>query len=552
MNEKRAVIYARVSTDEQASNYSLPTQLDACRKYAEKAGMVIVGEFSDDYSGATPIEARPEGRKAFTLLKSGEADCLIAYAVDRLVRPPEDGDEWDTPILIRSLAKLGKELHTVDRGQLKTDLGGLLIAVLDSKSAGDERRKIIERTSRGRNGKAASGMIVGGGQPPYGYSYTYSEIFNPKTKKTRKIVTGLQVKDTEADVIEMIFRWCATGETVYLITKKLSDMGIPTPGEGKNRPRKRASGLWRQSTVYNILTRETYIGHWRWGLRAGANGKMGMRPIEDTTVVQVPAIIDSATWKLAQERLEYNKKMALRNAPPRLYLIRGMVECNCSRCMVGSADNRAKNGHKYYYQCSARCNLYSHEAAFCNLKVRGDVLDYAAWEYLLDVMTDEKELEAKLREAQRLDAESKQPKRDELTLVLDAIAEAEAEAGEIALAFRNAKGAVAASLERQQDNVNAKYERACKRRDELQAEIEANSITDQEIENALNFRRDVANGLKNPTWDDKRAYLEMMRFHVKVLDKHHAKMTCYLDTQGHTIDLPEPGSIATNTSTRLR
>jgi len=81
---KRAICYCRVSTDEQSSNYSLPTQLDACQKYAEKAGMVIVGEFSDDFSGATPIEARPEGRKAFTMLKSGAADCLIAYAMDRI------------------------------------------------------------------------------------------------------------------------------------------------------------------------------------------------------------------------------------------------------------------------------------------------------------------------------------------------------------------------------------------------------------------------------------------------------------------------------------
>ena len=31
---KRAVLYARGSTDEQAKGYSLPTQLDACQQYA--------------------------------------------------------------------------------------------------------------------------------------------------------------------------------------------------------------------------------------------------------------------------------------------------------------------------------------------------------------------------------------------------------------------------------------------------------------------------------------------------------------------------------------
>ncbi len=94
-------------------------------------------------SGRLPLEARPEGRKAFTVLKSSEADCLIAFSVDRIARPPEDGDEWDTPLLIRGLAKLGKEIHTVNRGQLRTDIGGLLLALFDARSAGDERRKII-------------------------------------------------------------------------------------------------------------------------------------------------------------------------------------------------------------------------------------------------------------------------------------------------------------------------------------------------------------------------------------------------------------------------
>jgi DNA invertase Pin-like site-specific DNA recombinase len=31
---KAAVIYVRVSTDEQAKGYSLSTQVDACQKYA--------------------------------------------------------------------------------------------------------------------------------------------------------------------------------------------------------------------------------------------------------------------------------------------------------------------------------------------------------------------------------------------------------------------------------------------------------------------------------------------------------------------------------------
>lgn len=62
---ERGVLYHRVSTDEQADKgYSLPSQRDACMKYALEHDFSIVGEFSDDYTGTVPLEQRPEGKKA--------------------------------------------------------------------------------------------------------------------------------------------------------------------------------------------------------------------------------------------------------------------------------------------------------------------------------------------------------------------------------------------------------------------------------------------------------------------------------------------------------
>ena len=56
---KRAVLYARVSTDEQAEKgYSLSSQIEACRKYAEGHGFSIAVEFREDYTG-TRLD-RPE------------------------------------------------------------------------------------------------------------------------------------------------------------------------------------------------------------------------------------------------------------------------------------------------------------------------------------------------------------------------------------------------------------------------------------------------------------------------------------------------------------
>jgi len=160
------------------------------------------------------------------------------------------------------LAKLGKDLHTVDRGQLKTDFASLLIAMLDAKSAGEERRKIIERTSRGRNGKAKAGRVVGSGYAPFGYKFTTERVLNPKTGQYREVVTGLEVLPAEAETVKLIYTWYALGDddagpmTAGAIARKLSEMGVSAPGAGKKRSR--GDTIWNFNSVLRILDVETY------------------------------------------------------------------------------------------------------------------------------------------------------------------------------------------------------------------------------------------------------------------------------------------------------
>ena len=266
----RAVIYCRVSTDEQAEKgYSLESQLKILRAYAEKHGFTVVGHFSDDFTGTVPIERRPEGKKAYEMLKA-HADALLVYTMDRLVRPPEDGDEWDMPVLVRGLAKLGKEIHTVSRGRIGTDFASLLIAMLDAKGSGEERRKIIERTSRGRNTKAESGRVVGGGIAPYGYSYADDR---------------LTVVEDEAKIVRMVYSWYIEDHlSLYAISVKLTDLGVSTPSEKRNMVGKmsKTPHTWTASTIHRMITSSTYMGKWRYGHRIGREGVGGHRNAGDT------------------------------------------------------------------------------------------------------------------------------------------------------------------------------------------------------------------------------------------------------------------------------
>jgi site-specific DNA recombinase len=537
---KRAVIYCRVSTEEQAGNYSLSTQLEACRKYAEQHGLIVVADFADDYSGATPIEARPHGREAFTLLKSSETDCLIAFSIDRIARPPEDGDEWDTPLLIRGLAKLGKGIHTVNRGELKTDFAGLLIAMLDARSAGDERRKIIERTQRGRRAKADAGRVVGGGSAPYGYQFKYTLITNPKTGKKKNVVTGLAIDEAEAAIVREIYRWYTVDLlTGHEIAKRLSERHVPTPGEARGYKRKRQAGAWRHNAVYAILKSEVYCGVWQYG-KYDYNGvkhgsaKRKKRAEGEAIDVQVRAIVSRQTWEKAQQRRNSGGGVSKRRY---LYLLAGRIKCGCGYTLTGCANS--KYGLRYY-----RCGSLAHqfkgieERTCFERPIKADVLECIAWDFALQAKKSAAEFIAMLKDYQ----EQQQTDLAPLAGQISAAKELIETAGRKIRRLASLRGSATDDEEAGQytnDLEAAKEEKAGLHR--KLKKLEANyrwedALTDDDIIAVLKMREADLQSLQKATFEDMRRYLAKIDLRVEVKDRI-ATITCKLPVPAKIIDL---------------
>jgi len=520
---KRAVIYCRVSTDEQAAKgYSLPSQVIAGRDYAQRQGFAIVGEFFEDYTGTIALEQRPEGKRAYKMLAEGDADALIVYTVDRLVRPPQDGDEWDMPVLIRGLAKLDKEIHTLDRGQLKTDFASLLIAMLDAKGAADDRRKMIERTTRGRKHKATSGQVVGVGKAPYGYKYV----------KTADKITMLEIDENQAAVVRMIFEWYTVGRDgrrmgATLIARELIKIGIPTPSEsgGYKRTRTTAPGVWGSDVIYWILKSETYTGVWRFGKYIGAGGHGGKRDKSETVMVTVPPIIDATTWGKAQS-LRSATAQSLRERGKRDYLLTGFMKCGCGCAFHGSSGR---------YKCSSQTNIRRHYAAErCHEpNVNADRVERIIWDHVYGLITNIDQLEQRLRDARNQAYDTLKPKRDELAIVDEMLQETEAEAGDIANALIEARGSklVAARLQAQAQEVDDRHAKLTTRREALKAEIEQATISDNDIATLAQFQADALAGLDNATPDKKRHWLELLKVRVKV-EGRQAEVTCLVSQPG--------------------
>ena len=83
---ERAVIYVRVSTDEQVDNYSLGTQEDICKKEAERRGYTVTQVFREEGRSAKTIKGRPilVEMLAYCKKHKREIDAIIVYRLDRI------------------------------------------------------------------------------------------------------------------------------------------------------------------------------------------------------------------------------------------------------------------------------------------------------------------------------------------------------------------------------------------------------------------------------------------------------------------------------------
>ena len=82
-------IYARVSTQEQANNYSIAEQVERLTKYCESFGWIISNKYIDPgFSGASLD--RPGLTNLINDIKAGKLQKVVVYKLDRLSRSQLD------------------------------------------------------------------------------------------------------------------------------------------------------------------------------------------------------------------------------------------------------------------------------------------------------------------------------------------------------------------------------------------------------------------------------------------------------------------------------
>jgi site-specific DNA recombinase len=167
---KQAILYARVSTDEQArSGYSLAQQLEALREYAAREGYEVLEEVSDPGQSGASLE-RPGMDRVRDLVASeaGGVSVVLAQDRDRFAREPAYHY-----LLRREFEEYGTKIRALnDRGDESPE-GELTDCIMD-QLAKYERAKMVERSRRGKLRKAREGKVVAGHTPNYGFRFNES------------------------------------------------------------------------------------------------------------------------------------------------------------------------------------------------------------------------------------------------------------------------------------------------------------------------------------------------------------------------------------------
>lgn len=153
---KRAVLYVRVSTDEQSA--SIEAQREACTRLARRHGYQIVCEYHDEnVSGAMAIDKRPALKRALTALADDQADRLIVAKLDRLARNVRVALEIDEDDAQRHGWGILFGDMDVDTS---TAVGKMQLSMFASV-ARFERDRISERTREALAVKRAQGVRLG-------------------------------------------------------------------------------------------------------------------------------------------------------------------------------------------------------------------------------------------------------------------------------------------------------------------------------------------------------------------------------------------------------
>ncbi len=214
ISPKRAIFYARVSSEGQIDNTSIDTQIERGKAYAISQGWNLEQIFIEDGESGKSTD-RTSFQEMVSYIKENPVDILLTFKLDRLSRSLKD-------ILVfidDELEPKGIALQSVTENFNTQSAEGRLFLQMLGSFAEFERKRINERTMSGKVSTARKGGW-NGGHVPYGY------------RKVKDSQYDFDIHPGEAKIVEQIFKLYSQGNG-YLKIKQLTGCSLSPKGISK-------------------------------------------------------------------------------------------------------------------------------------------------------------------------------------------------------------------------------------------------------------------------------------------------------------------------------
>ena len=323
--KKKAAIYCRVSTEEQASKEenSLEIQEAALRIFCEKEDFEVYDVYADTISGKSLN--RVELNRLREDASKNRFQILVSTKLDRLSRNVKNFLDLDY-----ELQQYHIDIKTQSQNFDTTTPSGRMLRMMLIAFAEFERDMISERTSEATEYLAKEGN-PGGGLTPLGYD---------------RVDKLLVVNEEDAGLVRYIFNSYLENPSTTNVAEKLNAQGYRTKvhtikDRKTGEESVRGGGSFTRDTVHRILTNVKYLG------KVPYKGELYEGKHE--------AIISEEVYNLVQEQLQESKKnkhrTKKREIPTKL---NNILYCGfCGNKMTGSYGTR-KGKPYYYYKCTSK------------------------------------------------------------------------------------------------------------------------------------------------------------------------------------------------------
>lgn len=314
---KNAVIYVRVSTEEQAKHgYSIDAQIKNCASFASQNNYSVVNIFKEEGLSAKDLK-RPQLHELFKYCRNNKnkVDVLIFWKWDRLSR----GENKDYAFLDNFFEEC--EIYPLSVTECNEDTPeGKLLRWITKGTNRYEIEKASQRTKLGMRGKAETGAFPA--KAPIGYlNYT-----NPDGSKT------IVVDHVQARFIKRAFElYASSGYSYSALGVELAKAGFVDKLGRKYPPRKFE---WMLKNVF-------YMGKFQWN-KAIYEGSH-------------EPIVSKELFYAVQARLNDTRRTRVRTHD-KFFTYNNLITCTkCGCYLSGQFKKGAHNsGEYYYYNCTGK------------------------------------------------------------------------------------------------------------------------------------------------------------------------------------------------------